>query len=353
MLNTIRKYTGSWGLKVLYFVIALTFLGGFGGIFGIMKSCGTGLSEGTIAVVNRTAISVDDFSRAYRNTINAYTRELKGELTQAMIDKLNLPERVLSNLISNEVATQQAHAIGFRVTRQELLDQISHTSAFLNKQHQFDPRIYYAVLRENNITPNDFQDDVSNDILMLKLKNLFYDNVFLTGRESRILNTLENTRVSLGYCRIIPSLLKLPAGTAVTAQAYAGQLANTCLKGADHGRKQLQHTDGVTYGTTGMFTLQGADIPGIGNAPGIARELLTLNTGEVLNKVIPVDSSLFVVWLHSREAAPQVDKDAPAIARTRYAAAQAAYNYWISQVEDKITIQKNKAVLARFTQTTD
>ena len=193
MLNYIRKYTGNWGLKVLYFIIALTFLGGFGGIFGIMKSCGTGLSEGTVAVVNRDAISIDDFSRAYRNTVKAYSREFKGEMTQETLNKLDIPDQVLNNLISNEVATQQAHSIGFMVTTQELMDQISHTPSFLNKEHQFDPRIYYAVLRENNITPDNFQNDVSNDILMLKLKNLFYDNVFLSDGEVRILNALDST----------------------------------------------------------------------------------------------------------------------------------------------------------------
>ncbi len=194
MLNYIRKYTGNWGLKVLYFIIALTFLGGFGGIFGIMKSCGTGLSEGTVAVVNRDAISVDDFSRAYRSTVNAYSREFKGEMTQEMLSKLNIPDRVMNDLISNEVATQQAHSIGFMVTKQELMDQISHTPSFLNKDHQFDPRIYYAVLRENNITPDNFQNDVSNDILMLKLKKLFYDNVFLSDSEIKILNAINATK---------------------------------------------------------------------------------------------------------------------------------------------------------------
>ncbi len=353
MLNYIRKYTGNWGLKIIYFVVALTFLGGFGGIFGIMKSCGTGLSEGTIAVVNRDALSVDDFSRAYTNTINAYSRQMKGELTQQMITKLNLPDRVLNNLISSEVAQQQAHAIGFKVTRQELMDQISHTSAFLNKDHQFDPRIYYAVLRENNITPDNFQSDVSNDILMLKLKNLFYDSVFLTGRETKILDTLNNTQVSLGYCEVTPSMLKPPAGSTMSVQDYAAQLANTCLQNTDHGKSTLQSVAGVSYGTTGPFALQGADIPGIGNAPDIARNVLALNKGEVLNKVVSVDGNLFVVWLESRESVQQADNGAPAPDRSKYTIAQAAYTYWISQVESSMTIQKNTAVLARFTQTTD
>jgi hypothetical protein len=243
MLNYIRKYTGNWGLKIIYFIVALTFLGGFGGIFGILRSCGTGLSEGTVAVVNRNAISVDEFSRAYRNTVNAYSREFKGEMTQEMLSKLNLPNLVLSNLVFKEVAIQQAHSIGFIVTKQELMDQISHTPSFLNKDHQFDPRIYYAVLRENNITPDNFQDDVSNDILMLKLKKLFYDNVFLSDSEIKILNAIDNTQE----------------------------------------QKNTEQAD----------------------------------------------------------------------AQLRYTIAQSAYNEWLRSIESKINIQTNKAILARFTQTTD
>ncbi|MGB9736157.1 MAG: SurA N-terminal domain-containing protein [bacterium] len=185
MLNYIRKYTGNWGLKVLYVLIALTFLGGFGGIFGMLRSCGTGLSEGTVAVVGSNAISVDDFSRAYRNALNAYMRNTKD---QEMLNKLDLPDIVLNSLIQDEIATKEAHSIGFIVTKQELADQISHMSAFLNKDHRFDPRIYYAVLRENNLTPDDFQNNVSKEILILKLKKLFYDNLFLSPGEIKILS---------------------------------------------------------------------------------------------------------------------------------------------------------------------
>lgn len=192
MLNYIRKYTGNWGLKVLYVIVALTFLGGFGGIFGMLRSCGTGLSEGTVAIVNRDAISVDEFSRAYRNILNAINRENKNEVTQEMLNKMDLPDEVLNQLVQNEVVTQEAHKMGFIVTKQELVDEITHMPAFLNKNHQFDPRLFYAVLRENNITVNDFQKDVSRDILIFKLKRLFYDNVFLNPGEVNILGAIQN-----------------------------------------------------------------------------------------------------------------------------------------------------------------
>lgn len=191
MLNYIRKYTGNWGLKFLYVIVALTFLGGFGGIFGILRSCGTGLSEGTVAVVGRNAISVDEFSRAYRNTLNAYMKGPNSEFSKDILNKIDLPDLVLNNLIKNEVAIKEAHGMGFIVTKQELADQISHMPAFQNKQHQFDPRIYYAVLRENNITPDEFQNQVNKDILLLKVKKLFYDNLFLTTQEVKMLNVMQ------------------------------------------------------------------------------------------------------------------------------------------------------------------
>jgi peptidyl-prolyl cis-trans isomerase D len=193
MLSYIRKRTENWGLKVFYFVIALTFLGGFGGLFGILKSCGTGISEGTVAIVNREAISTDNFSRTYKIAFDNYSKEFKGASAQDMIASMNLPSMVLNNLIFNEIAVQQARNTGFIVTDEELRDQITHLPSFLNKDRQFDPRIYYAVLRDNSITPDSFQQSVKQDILTLKLKKLFFDSVFLNDNEAKILGTIENT----------------------------------------------------------------------------------------------------------------------------------------------------------------
>ncbi len=198
MLNYIRKYTGNWGLKVIYFVVAITFLGGFGGIFGIARSCGTGISEGTVAIVNRKAISTDSFNSTYKIALNNYSKEFKGGLTPELIASMNIPALVLNNLISDEVAVQQAHDIGFMVTSDELRDQISHLSSFLNKEHQFDPRIYYTVLRDNNITPDNFQQNVKQSILTLKLKKLFFDGIFLSDNEVKMLDTIENPSKSAG-----------------------------------------------------------------------------------------------------------------------------------------------------------
>ncbi len=190
MLSAIRKHTGSWGLKVLYFIVAITFLGGFGGIFAAVRGCGSGLSEGTVAMVNHNAISLNNFNRAYRNTINAYQKEQKITLTRDEITKLNIPEQVLSSLISNEVAKEKSRSIGFIVTNVELREEIAHIQAFQNKEHQFDPRLYYAVLREQNILPSEFQNDIKEEILILKLKKIFYDGTFLQNSEYNILNKI-------------------------------------------------------------------------------------------------------------------------------------------------------------------
>lgn len=197
MLSYIRKH-GNWLWKVFGVIVAVTFLGGFGvgGVFGLLKSCGSGISEGTVAIVNREAISTDNFSRTYKIALTNYSKEFKGASTQDMIASLDLPDMVLNNLISNEIAVQQARNAGFIVTDEELRDQITHLPSFLNKEHQFDPRIYYAVLRDNNITPDSFQQNVKQDILTLKLKKLFFDSVFLNDNEVKILNTIENTSKS-------------------------------------------------------------------------------------------------------------------------------------------------------------
>ena len=353
MLNYIRKYTGNWGLKVLYFIIALTFLGGFGGIFGILKSCGAGLSEGTVAVVNREAISLDNFSRAYKNTINAYSKEFNGQIPPDLIEKLNIPRQVLNNLISNEIAAQQAHDIGFIVSDQELRDQISHTPAFLNKEHQFDPRAYYAVLRENNITPDSFQEDVHNDLLTLKLRKLFFDGIFLSNNEIGMLNTIDNTKISLNYYKISPDNLKLPQGEK-SNQDYAMTVARSYLNDLLKGKTKLPVMDGVKEGTSGPFTLHGENIPGIGNAPGIAEQLLTMNKkGAVLNKVFTVDNNLFIVWIDSLKPAEQPENIMQADMQLRYDISQSSYSYWIRDLVSNARIETNQAILARFTQSTD
>ncbi len=354
MLNYIRKRTSSWGLKVLYIVLAMTFLGGFGGLFGILRGCGTGLSQGTIAVVNRHAIPLEEFSRTYKNTINAYNKEFKGKLSMNLIKKMDIPDRVLDNLISNAIATKQASSIGFVVTASELKSQITHMPNFLNKKDQFDPRIYYAVLRENDITPDEFQQTIKDDLLTLKLKRLFFDSIFLSNSETKTLNVINNTAISLNYYEIIPKALKLPRNYKGSNEEYAAKLANTYLKDLMRGEKRLPVIKGIKRNTTDLFTLQGSLIPTIGDAPDIAEYLLTLKKpGNTINRVFTVDGNLYIVQLNSIKPAQQSQDIAQMATKMRFDAGLYAYNSWMQDLIRKAHIKKNTALLARFTQGTE
>ena len=77
MLDIMRKYAGSWFIKVILVGVALSFVGGFLLLPSVKKRQGM---ENTAAEVNGHPIYRQEWEEAYHRTLQAYREMFKDQM---------------------------------------------------------------------------------------------------------------------------------------------------------------------------------------------------------------------------------------------------------------------------------
>jgi len=156
MFKFARKHSKSLWVKVMYSLIAFSFLIGFAVFIGSGVSSYVrtgGLAPNIVAEVNGKQITLTEFERTLRN--------LKQE-----IDNPYIKELFLTQLVNRVILMDIAKNYGFSVSDSELADYIASLSYFSDSNGNFNKKIYYTVLKQNNITPTDFERNIREELLL-------------------------------------------------------------------------------------------------------------------------------------------------------------------------------------------
>lgn len=180
MLNLMRRFAKSWLLKGVLGLLALTFVSFYAVIDRNQEN-----ALGDVATVNGTKISQREFEDSYDRLVNFYRQAYQDRLTEDMIKKLDLKRTALESLIVREVELQAARRAGLSVSPQELLAAIRSRPEF-KLDGRFDSRVYFDVLRNNRLTPEEFENSVRNDLLLQKWKTLIELSAPVTEQEVRL-----------------------------------------------------------------------------------------------------------------------------------------------------------------------
>lgn len=156
MFKFARKHSKSLWVKVMYLMIAFSFLIGFAvfigsGITSFVKT--GGLAPNIVAEVNGKQITLTEFERTLRN--------LKQE-----IDNPYIKELFLTQLVNRVILTDIARSYGFSVSDSELAEHIAGLKYFSDSNGNFNKKIYYTLLKQNNITPSDFEQNMREELLL-------------------------------------------------------------------------------------------------------------------------------------------------------------------------------------------
>jgi peptidyl-prolyl cis-trans isomerase D len=161
MFKFARKHSKSLWVKVMYSLIAFSFLIGFAVFIGsgITSYVRTGgLAPNIVAEVNGKQITLTEFERTLRN--------LKQE-----IDNPYIKELFLMQLVNRVILSDIAKSYGFSVSDSELAEYIAGLRYFSDSSGKFNEKIYYTVLKQNNITPSDFEQNMREELLLNNFKD--------------------------------------------------------------------------------------------------------------------------------------------------------------------------------------
>lgn len=171
--------------------IATTFL-----VWG--KGSITGGNATAAVTVNGEEISLAQYQQLYRAYLEYYQQLFKDRFNEDLARQLQLPGRVVNDLIQERLLLQWARTEGIRVGDQELRGQIETMPAF-QENGRFSRERYLRLLAGNNLDPVTFETSKRSELLRQKVETLILDGVKLSEAELREAWTLAQERLRAQY----------------------------------------------------------------------------------------------------------------------------------------------------------
>ncbi|MDH3394191.1 MAG: SurA N-terminal domain-containing protein, partial [Desulfobulbaceae bacterium] len=135
MLDLMRRKAQSPYIQATIVIIILVFV-----FWGVGTNKGPGRNNA--ATVNGQAITYRDYQQAYERTSNQYRQQLGGTLPESLKKMLNIPQRVINQLVERALLLQGAQQMGLRVSDEEIRKTIQTMGSFQNANGTFDVARY-------------------------------------------------------------------------------------------------------------------------------------------------------------------------------------------------------------------
>ncbi|MDO8281575.1 MAG: SurA N-terminal domain-containing protein [Thermodesulfovibrionia bacterium] len=149
--------------------------------------------SGVLAKIEGERIMIDEYWNKYNE---AYRRMKEVYKTEEELKALDLKESVLSSMIDRNVLLVAAKRAGIDVSDEELRNEIINTSYF-QKNGSFDPALYERILSQNRMSPQSFEAEYRNDIIVNKMNRLIEETAELTSDEMNMLNSVKEGKDQL------------------------------------------------------------------------------------------------------------------------------------------------------------
>jgi peptidyl-prolyl cis-trans isomerase D len=166
-----QKYP--WILKFIVLGIAITFTIGMGW-FGFDQA----QQPNAVAVIGPYQVTLKEFRRAYNRTYQFYRNQLK----QEEVDEASLKQLVIGGLVDSKAWALTADHFQLDIGTEELKGAIRNRKEF-QKDGVFDAQLYHRLLADNKFSPQQFESQLSTDLLSEKAQMIVQDATTLTPSE--------------------------------------------------------------------------------------------------------------------------------------------------------------------------
>jgi len=200
MLSVMRKHAGSWIIKFLLAAIIVVFIP-----WGVQRY--TSQRSSRVAEVNGAIITLDDYRNTYSNLIEQMRQTFGDNLSDDLIESLQLRKRALDQLVDKILMLQAAETLKIQVSDQELAEYIRNIGVF-QTAGTFDQQRYVNTLNRNRLTPEAFEAQQREAMVIAKLQSIITGNVKVSDLEAQQWYKWNNTEVDLDYLLLEPKQFK-------------------------------------------------------------------------------------------------------------------------------------------------
>lgn len=190
-----KKFLGILLLPLIFGLVAYLIPGMPGGVWG-----SSGLSGSAVAEVDGVEISTSQFLAAYQR----FLRSSQFPYDRQFLKTLQIDRQILNQLVSREIMLAEAQRLGLDATANEIQQRILALPYFQDNGN-FAFNRYQAILEQNGMTVQQFEDGVREEIIQEKLRNLITDSVTVSDRELEEEYRNRNEKAKISYVVFEPS----------------------------------------------------------------------------------------------------------------------------------------------------
>jgi peptidyl-prolyl cis-trans isomerase D len=171
MLDTMRRHRNilKWTLALVVLAFVLLYIPSF-----LNTGAATGGSAATdrLATVEGKPITAGEFRRRYQAQVNAYRASYGGNLTDALLQQMQVPQQVLQQMIQENAEVTEAERQGITVTDAEVRAAIVAIPGLQENGHFIGEQRYRQLLQAQNppMTPADFERTVRQSLMLDKFR---------------------------------------------------------------------------------------------------------------------------------------------------------------------------------------
>lgn len=199
-------------IKVILALIVVVFM--FWGVGSFRERQAT-----VVASVDGMPITYDEYNRAYNDLIEQLNRQFGNNLNDEAIKMLQVKKQALDRVINRRLMLAEADRLGFRMSDQELVDMIQSIPAF-QRDGKFDNNLYQGILSNLRMTPEGFEQDQRDTILIEKLRGFVAGNVKVLDAEARQKYAWQDATVAIEYLLVEPRTYKDVKPSPAELEAY-------------------------------------------------------------------------------------------------------------------------------------
>ena len=210
MLTTIREKTQGWIAAIILGLVTIPFA-----LWGI-NTYFEGGGRLNVAEVNGVDISVETYKRSIEDQRRSIQKMLGRAFDPRQFDTPEFRQRVLDGLIDETLFAMDVEKHGYRISDAELSRKIRFAPQF-QRDGQFDPKLYEALLRNAGLDVTGFEARLRRDELVRQAESGYAQSAILMPADIQTLLRLQTQQREATVAALKPAQLR--ARVKITAQA--------------------------------------------------------------------------------------------------------------------------------------
>src|SRR5262245_53616749 len=193
MLDFMRRQRSNlkWVWVILIFIFSVTLVT----LYIPFGDLGSVSISNDVASIGGETVSAREFQTAYRN----YVDRMRGQITPEMMRAFHFERQIMDALVVRHVITEEAKRLGLDVSPAEVEQKILENPVFRENGAFIGRDRYQAILTQNNLSVEDFESSIGNEILTDKLRSFVTASVNVTDKEAEEEYKRRNEKAKLDY----------------------------------------------------------------------------------------------------------------------------------------------------------